>query len=52
MKTITIYNNGKAVSMFKVKASDKVAKIQAEMKKQSVAIMHKFDINNLTYSVI
>lgn len=52
MKTITIYNNRQAVSMFKVKASDKVAKIQAEIKKQSVAIIHKLDINNLTYSVI
>lgn len=52
MKTITIYNNGNPVSMFKVKASYQVAKIQAEMQKQSVAIMHKFDINDLTYSVI
>ena len=51
MRKITIYNNGKPVSMFKVKANDKVAKIQAELKIQSLAIIHKFDINNLTYSI-
>ena len=52
MKTITIYNNGQVVSMFKVKASYKAAKIQAEMHKKSVAIMHKLDLNHLTYSVV
>ena len=51
MKTITIYKNGNPVSMFKVKASDKVAKIQAELKIQSLAIIHKFNINDLTYLI-
>ena len=51
MRKITIYNNGNPISMFKVKASYKVAKMQAELKIQSLAIIHKFDLNNLTYSI-
>lgn len=49
MKTITIINNGQPVAMFKVKASTKVAEMQAEVKMQSLAI--RLGITNLTYSI-
>jgi len=52
MKTITIYNGINAVSMFKVRASYKIAKIQAEQKKQSVSLIQKINIDTLTYSII
>ena len=51
MKTITINYKNTEVKMFKVKASLKVAIIQAEQKLQTVALMHGFELSELSYSI-
>lgn len=51
MKKVTINMNGHNVAMFTIRASKKVAAIQAEFKMKDIANRFKVDISVLTYSI-
>jgi len=51
MKTITILMNGQNAAMFTLRCSMTTAKVQAEMKMQSIANRFKVDLSAMSYSI-